>query len=448
MEITCKTNDTLPLSALTEFQGGLKKRTEDDYKKIIKSINKYGFAFPFFVWQHDGINHVLDGHGRLGALQRMTAAGESIPDLPVVYVNAKDEAGAKNLLLRLNSTYGEMTVESVVSFLDGVEIDFDDIKLPDGILDLSAMIDDEDTKDDDEAPPINEDEPAQSKVGEIYELGKHRLICGDCTNADTLAALMAGAKADLLLTDPPYNVDLSSKNAYLNRVDKGMRIQKPIINDKKSDADFELFLTNAYKAMFDVTKAGAAYYIFYAQVNSDTFINALKESGYKPHQYLVWVKNVFTFSRADYKWRHEPILYGWKDGASHNFYGALNDSTVFDKKKDIEKMSKDELKAELKRIENAIPQDIIYEKKPPRNLEHPTMKPVEILVRLIKNSTKSDDIVLDPFGGSGSTLIAAEKTGRIARLCELDPHYCDVIRKRWTKWAKENDCAVGTGRLE
>lgn len=139
MEITCKTNDTLPLSALTEFQGGLKKRTDDDYNKIIKSINKYGFAFPFFVWQHDGVNHVLDGHGRLGALQRMTAAGESVPDLPVVYVNVKNEADAKNLLLRLNSTYGEMTAESVRDFIKELEIAFDDLKLPNGIIDLSSL---------------------------------------------------------------------------------------------------------------------------------------------------------------------------------------------------------------------------------------------------------------------------------------------------------------------
>lgn len=137
MEITCKTNDTLPLSALTEFQGGLKKRTEDDFKKIIKSINKYGFAFPFFVWQHDGINHVLDGHGRLGALQRMTAAGESIPDLPVVYVNVKDEADAKNLLLRLNSTYGQMTKESVFDFIGDFNVDIPDLQLPDGILNIN-----------------------------------------------------------------------------------------------------------------------------------------------------------------------------------------------------------------------------------------------------------------------------------------------------------------------
>ena len=139
MEITCKTNDTLPLSALTEFQGGLKKRTEDDYNKIIKSINKYGFAFPLFVWQHDGINYVLDGHGRLGALQRMTSAGEKMPDLPVVYVNVKDEADAKNLLLRLNSSYGKMTEESVADFVGQIDIDFNDLQLPSGFIDFAGL---------------------------------------------------------------------------------------------------------------------------------------------------------------------------------------------------------------------------------------------------------------------------------------------------------------------
>jgi len=439
IRITCETLHTLTLEELTEFQGGLKIRDESDIEKIQKSITDYGFATPFFIWRNGATNYVLDGHGRVKALQAMQQAGEIIPPLPVVYVDCKDESAAKNLLLRICSTYGKITAESVIDFLDGLEINLDEIKLPDGFLDLSAAgLQNTDTKNDEEAPAIKENEPAQSKVGETYKLGEHRLICGDSTDVDTLVRLMGGAKADLILTDPPYNVDYTGKSKEMLKID----------NDKKNDANFKLFLTTAYKTMFSVAKAGAAYYIFYAQANSETFISALKEAGYKPHQYLVWVKNAFTLSFADYKWRHEPIMYGWKDGASHNFYGALNLSTVFDKKKDIEKMSKEELKTELKRIANSIPQDIIYEKKPPRNTEHPTVKPVELLTTLIKNSTKSDDVVLDPFGGSGSTLIAAAKTRRIARLVELDPHYCDVIRRRWTKWAKENGYAVGTGGLE
>ena len=438
MRITCDTKDTLPLSALTEFQGGLKKRTDDDLAKIERSIKQYGFATPFFVWKHEGKNKVLDGHGRLQTLKAMKARGEIIADLPVVYIDLPSEEVAKNLLLRICSTYGEMTQESVLEFLDGLKIDLDDIKLPNGLLDLSAMQEKKDTKDDDNAPAVIMDTPPISKVGEIYELGDHRLICGDSTEADNIASIMGDSKADLILTDPPYNVDYTGDTSE----------KLKIANDNKSNTEFMQFLTKAFTAMFMEAKAGASFYIFYAQVNSASFINALKDAGYKPHQYLVWVKNNFTLSHVDYKWKHEPIMYGWKDGASHNFYGALNLSTVFEKKKDIEKMSKAELKSELKRIENATPQDVIYEKKPPRNAEHPTMKPVELLTTLIKNSTKADDVVLDTFAGSGSTLIASAKTGRIARLVELDPHYCDVIRRRWTKWAKENGYAIGTGGLE
>ena len=438
MRITCDTKDTLPLSALTEFQGGLKKRTDDDLAKIERSIKQYGFATPFFVWKHEGKNKVLDGHGRLQTLKAMKARGEEIANLPVVYIDLPNEEAAKNLLLRICSTYGEMTAESVAEFLDGLKIDLDDIKLPDGLLDLSLMQERNDTKDDDEAPVVITDEPPISKAGEIYELGDHKLICGDSTETDTIALIMGDSKADLILTDPPYNVNYTG----------GTSEKLKIINDNKSSAEFMQFLTKAFSSMFTEAKAGAAFYIFYAHTRGKEFVNALSNAGYSPREILIWVKNTFTLSYADYKWKHEPIMYGWKDGASHNFYGAINHSTVFDKKKDIEKMTKEELKLELKRIEDSTPQDIIYEKKPLRNAEHPTMKPVELLATLIKNSTKADDIVLDTFAGSGSTLIASAKTGRIARLVELDPHYCDVIRRRWTKWAKENGYAVGTGGLE
>lgn len=437
MRITCETKDTLSLSALTEFQGGLKKRTADDTKKIEKSINDYGFATPFFVWRHDGINSVLDGHGRLQTLKEMQKRGEEIPALPVVYIDCANEAAAKNLLLRICSTYGEMTAETVKEFLGELKIDFTEIALPDGIIDLSILTESNETKGDDDAPVVDTKETPDSVRGGVYELGEHKLICGDSTDPEVLRELMGGTKADLIITDPPYNVDYTGKTKEELKID----------NDKKSDAQFFEFLKNAYNAMFGAAKAGAAFYIFYAQLNSDIFINALKAAGYKPHQYLVWVKNVFTLSYADYKWKHEPIMYGWKDGDSHRFYGALNESTVIDERKEYAKMTKRELVEAIKEMERRMPADVIYEKKPARNAEHPTMKPVELLTALIKNSTKSEDIILDPFGGSGSTLIAAAKTGRTAKLCELDPHYCDVIRKRWTKWAKENGYEVGNGVL-
>lgn len=202
MRITCDTKDTLPLFALTEFQGGLKKRTDDDIKKIEKSIHDYGFATPFFVWKNGGKNKVLDGHGRLQALKHMAAQGEEIPALPVVYIDCPNEAAAKNLLLRICSTYGEMTAESVKDFLNGLEINLEEIKLPDGLLDLSAVLQNDDTKNDDNVPAAREDEPAQSKAGEIYELGEHRLICGDSTDEATLARLMGGGKSGFDIDRP------------------------------------------------------------------------------------------------------------------------------------------------------------------------------------------------------------------------------------------------------
>lgn len=192
MIIKCETKDRLPLKDLQEFQGNLKHRTESDYKKIITSIEKYGFSFPFFVWRHDGTNHVLDGHGRLGALQRMRATGAQIPDLPVVYVDCKDEEAAKNLLLRLNSQYGTMTTESVLDFMAGIDFDPAELALPDGILEIKLA---DDHPEDDEVPELELDEPAVSQPGEIYRLGQHILLCGDATKADDVERLTGGGES-------------------------------------------------------------------------------------------------------------------------------------------------------------------------------------------------------------------------------------------------------------
>ena len=188
--INCTGSDTIQLHELTEFQGELKERSAGDVEKIIKSIKKHGFSFPFFVWKNDGKNNVLDGHGRLMALQQMAAAGEEIPALPCVYISAKDEAEAKEKLLKLNSQYGHMTAESVADFLDGMEIELDDLALPDGVLDLSGIAaPEEETEGDDEAPAVDEDGEPDSQPGEMYELGNSILLCGDSTNPDDVARL-------------------------------------------------------------------------------------------------------------------------------------------------------------------------------------------------------------------------------------------------------------------
>lgn len=431
MEIKCKTKDTLELYELTEFQGNLKQRDDRDYEKIVKSIRRHGFSFPFFVWHHEGINHVLDGHGRLGALNRLVAEGEQLPPLPVVYVDCRDEDEAKEVLLKLNSSYGHMTADSVREFLGDLEIDINDLELPEGTLDLKPLEPQKDTVNDDDAPDIEYDEP-DSKLGEVYQLGPHRLMCGDSCSAEDMAKLMDGHKADLIVTDPPYNVDYEGGT--------GLKIQ----NDHMEDNRFLNFLTDAFKTMLGVLKNGGVYYIWHADSEGFNFRSAVKAAGGTIRQCLIWVKNSLVLGRQDYQWRHEPCLYGWKEGAGHYWEGRRDLTTVQDETPDYSKMTKEELLAEIKGIR----QSVIYEDKPKRNGEHPTMKPVRLFCRLIENSSKEEDIVLDPFGGSGTTIIAAAKLNREARIMELDPKYVDVIRKRWTTWAKENGQEVGTGGLE
>lgn len=307
--------------------------------------------------------------------------------------------------------------------------------LPEGILDFSIYDVIKDTTGDDDVPEA-EIEEAISKPGEIYELGEHRLMCGDSTSAEDMARLMGDSKADLVITDPPYNVDYKGGNR--------LKIQ----NDNMEDNAFLNFLTDAFGVMFGVLKAGGAFYIWHADIEGYNFRQAVKNCKGIVRQCLIWVKNSLVLGRQDYQWRHESCLYGWKEGAGHYWEGRRDLSTVFDETRgDWKKMSKEQLIAELKRFDSEVKTSIIYEDKPSRSEAHPTMKPVRLFERLIMNSSKAEDIVLDPFGGSGTTIIAAAKTNRIARVMELDPHYCDVIRKRWTAWAKENGKEVGSGGI-
>ena len=245
----------------------------------------------------------------------------------------------------------------------------------------------EDDFDENEELPEN----PYAKKGDIFLLGNNRLMCGDSTDEETVNKLMDGKQADLVFTDPPYNVDISNAD--------GLKIQ----NDNMKDSDFYNFLLKAFKNLFNHTKPGGSIYCFHADSEGLNFRKAFKEAGFKLAECLIWVKNSLVLSRQDYHWRHEPCLYGWKEGASHYF---IDDRT----------------------------QDTIWEyNKPKANDLHPTMKPLELVGRAIKNSSKQKDIVLDLFGGSGSTLIAANQINRNAYLMELDERYVDVIVKRYLR---------------
>ena len=230
-----------------------------------------------------------------------------------------------------------------------------------------------------------------TKPGDIWILGNHRLMCGDSTQKENVLRLMNKQEADMILTDPPYNVDYEGKTVDALK----------IANDNMNQTEFYNFLLDSFRNMFEVTKCGSSIYVFHADTEGLNFRNAFNAVGFKLAQCLIWVKNTFVMGRQDYQWRHEPILYGWKEGAGHYFIDSRNQSTVleFD--------------------------------KPSRNAEHPTMKPIDLLVYLIKNSSKENDLILDLFGGSGSTLIAAEQTQRTCYMMELDQKYCDVIVRRW-----------------
>lgn len=275
---------------------------------------------------------------------------------------------------------------SDVSSLDGLGWSQDDVD------ELAAALEPE--RDDSEVEDVEvpDDAPQRVKRGEIWVLGEHRLMCGDSTKPEDMRKLLGGGEADLWLTDPPYNV------AIVGKTKKHLTIE----NDSwANDDEFVEFLRKAFVTALDVLKPGCAFYVWFAQTQAENFLAAADKAGMTIRQTLIWAKSTFSLGRQDYQWKHEPCLYGWKDGASHRWFSDRKQTTVLE-----------------------------FE-KPARNAEHPTMKPVPLMAYEIRNSSRVGDTVLDSFGGSGSTLMACEQTSRKCVTMELDPHYCDVILKRW-----------------
>lgn len=262
--------------------------------------------------------------------------------------------------------------------------------------------------------------------GDIWRLGKHFLMCGDSTSAEDTEKLMDGTLADLSVTDPPYNV------AY----EGGAKDKLKIENDKMSDSAFHDFLVATFTCMHNALRPGAANYVFFASKEARNFIDAYIHAGFLYKQLLIWVKNSITLTRSDYQWQHEPCIYGWKDGAAHYFTDDRTLRTVVDEWPDFDKMDKASLRDFCKRVfdRDALATDIVREDKPLRNAEHPTMKPIPLMGRFIRNSSRRGATVIDLFGGSGSTLMACEQLDRTCRTMEYDPKYCDVIVQRWEKF--------------
>lgn len=347
---------------------------------VANSIKTFGFRNPIIV---DKNNVIIAGHTRLLASKKL-----GLERVPVIVVTDLTDDEIKALRLADNKTaeiakwdMGKLSVELANINMDMLQFGFEDL-----INKLEKEVKEDDFDENEELP-----ENPYAKKGDIFLLGNNRLMCGDSTDEETVNKLMDGKQADLVFTDPPYNVDISNAD--------GLKIQ----NDNMKDSDFYNFLLKAFKNLFNHTKPGGSIYCFHADSEGLNFRKAFKEAGFKLAECLIWVKNSLVLSRQDYHWRHEPCLYGWKEGASHYF---IDDRT----------------------------QDTIWEyNKPKANDLHPTMKPLELVGRAIKNSSKQKDIILDLFGGSGSTLIAANQINRNAYLMELDERYVDVIVKRYLR---------------
>ena len=386
VSVFCAFDEIVEINKLKENPQNPNTHPSVQIDLLAQIIKKTGWRAPITVSNLSGF--IVKGHGRLQAAK---AAG--FKHCPVEYQNFQDEEEEMAALLADNklAELAEIDVEKLTEIFKDYE--FEDLSLTgysqeefDELVDVFEEADL--IGDPDEVP---EEVETRCKLGDIWQLGNHRLMCGDSTVITDVEKLMDGMKADLLLTDPPYNVNYEGKTKDKLKIE----------NDKMNNDNFRQFLQDAFTTANIVMKEGAVFYIWHADSEGYNFRGACFDIGWTVRQCLIWNKNTMVLGRQDYHWKHEPCLYGWKDGASHLWASDRKQTTVIDFN------------------------------KPQRNGEHPTMKPVGLFDYQIQNNTKGGDIVLDLFGGSGTTLIACEQNKRIAYLMELDPHYCDVIITRW-----------------
>ena len=373
------------VTELIPYVNNSRTHSDEQVAQIAASIKEFGWTNPILV---DGTNGIIAGHGRLLAARKL-----GYTEVPTIELADLTETQKKAYIiadnrLALNAGWDNemLTIELNDLLADGFALEmlgFDPKELA-ALLEPEVI---EGLTDEDAVPEVPE-EP-KTKLGDIYQLGNHRLMCGDSCSQETVEKLTNGAGVDMLLTDPPYNV------AYKGGT--GLTIQ----NDDMGDEQFRQFLRDAFVTADTVMKKGAVFYIWHADLEGYNFRGACQDAGWTVRQCLIWKKSSLVMGRQDYHWKHEPCLYGWKDGAGHLWAADRKQTTILE-----------------------------FE-KPSRNGEHPTMKPVALFEYQMLNNTKGGDIVLDLFGGSGTTMLAAEKHGRHGYLMELDPKYCDVIVKRW-----------------
>jgi DNA modification methylase len=417
---------------MTVMQGNLKERNDTDYEKIKKSILTYSFSFPFFIWKSGKTNYLIDGTGRYNCLMRMKEEGFIIPDLPVVYISCKDKKDAKQKLLRLNSQYGKMTKESVLEFAEDIDLNFDEIALPDSVIDFTDQSGEiAETEGDDDIPDIDEKEKPNSERGCMYELGNSILMCGDSTNAEDVARLMRGEKADITFTSPPYNMQKSgiAKAFESKKVKDTYGIKNgtyDVFSDNLSDEEYSDLLCKSLKLGLTYSD-DALFNIGILDASKNGIVNMLQEFRNNFSDILIWNKSscmpLCLPTQKNLVNHICELIFCFNQKGTRAFSHSQWELGKMTNRIDTEKQNKNEFAKE-------------------HHATFPLALPEYVLKMFCENS------VIDLFGGTGTTLIAAEKLGKRAYLMELSPHYCDLIRKRYTKWCLANNRPLTSGCLE
>lgn len=389
------------------------RKNEEAVEPVANSIKEFGFKVPI-VATSDG--EIINGHTRFKASKML-----GLDEVPVIIADDLDEEQIRAFRLADNKVgeIAEWDLEALYSELSEIDMDMSQFMFEEPDMTVDDIVEDEDLDLGDENP---EEETGNVEPGQVWKLGNHRLMCGDSTNLSDMAKLVGDEVIDLYVTDPPYNV------AYEGKTEEAMTIA----NDSMEDSAFRAFLVDAFDTANRHLKPGGAFYIWHADSEGLNFRAAVKETGWLLKQNLIWVKNTIVLGRQDYQWKHEPCLYGWKDGASHYFVDNRALSTIIEEDEDnLKELSKSELISYIKQMQDGVTTSIFREDKPNRNDIHPTMKPLKLIAHCVLNSSKRGDNVLDSFNGGGSTLMVCEQTGRNYFGMELDPKFVYRTIKRW-----------------
>lgn len=391
--------EKIDINSIIEYEKNAKIHTDEQIEQICNSIREFGNNDPIAI---DENNVIIEGHGRLYALKKLNY--EEVDVIRLTHLNEQQKKAYILAHNNLTMTTGfdleklQLEIEGIIDF-DMADFGFEPFEPLNGIEETEEQLE--------EVLSNIEKNENELKIqrGDIFKLGSHTLMCGDSTDTESVKFLTGGGTVNLVVTDPPYNVNYEEKAKHIAKNKPNQRISNGahtnIENDNMNKEEFFNFLEKVYKNMLEVLEKGGSYYIWYATSETINFLKALKDAGSDFRQILIWNKNNIVLGRQDYQWKYEPCIYGWKEGAPHNWYSDKKQTTVLDFN------------------------------KPLRSLEHPTMKPVDLFKYLIENSSKVGDKVLDLFGGSGTTLIACEELNRECYMMEYEPKYVEVIIKRW-----------------